>query len=914
MKVSAPIIRKLDENTINRIAAGEVVQHPCAAIKEMLENSLDAGSSVITITVKGGGLQLLQIQDNGHGIRKQDLGILCERFTTSKLKCFEDLKTIATFGFRGEALASITHVSHVTIVTRTSDQPCAYKARYLDGKLVPLQPGDKCDPKACAGTIGTTITVENLYYNMQTRRQAFNTNINENYQRIVDVANKYAIHYGDQGVSLTCKKQGAITPDVHTTTQSSIIDNIKVIYGVALGNELKPFQFSCGNINDPSISTLPSESNNDGGTDTLAFSCQGYVSNPNYSRKKGVYIFFINNRLVECQSIKKTIELIYKDILPKHSHPFIYLSFHMPTHHVDVNVHPTKKEVQFMYEEELLLAMYKALTNLLVSANESRVFYTQTSLLPTISSSSVYDNKFDSCGEKGENENGDGDEQFSRGHICRDEASRSTVPFSDLSCVDEDLDTDFMSTSVSKNNDSSGNSDNVYDVNESPKLVTSGDSSTGIPMSRESSMRITSNASAGARTQGSSSQSRQASKLVRVDSSIAKIDSFFLKESAASSSSRSHSNEIPVLAASKAHTVTNDSLRATSVESMCLNGSGDSVIPGAFAKACPCCVVPEVAAVTSIESVEEAECEVDLDGVPELTSGKKRTLSMQEESEPEAPREEGVGDAKRFRLMPKLPHIVDSTNVSASVKTLQTAIYDQLHPGLANILKRHSLVGVVNDRFLLLQVGTRLLMADYKKMQWELCRQLLIRQTGALPIFALSPPPSLLSFLRVAIDSKDAEWTAEDGNKDALLDRMTEIFRTNRLVLQRMFGIEIDDQLRIQTLPDLLPGLLTPAPESLPMFFLRLTTEVDWTSDEAIIATCVAEEIAHLYCSRTMTAVNTEDKFTSNIPGLDPSLAEKVIWPMIKEYLVPTKALSDQTDLITQVAALEQLYKVFERC
>ena len=118
----APIIRKLDEKTVNRIAAGEIVQRPAAVVKEMIENSLDAGSTTISILCKQGGFAQLQIHDNGHGIRKDDLGIVCERFTTSKISDFEDLKEISTFGFRGEALASITHVAHVTVTTRTATQ------------------------------------------------------------------------------------------------------------------------------------------------------------------------------------------------------------------------------------------------------------------------------------------------------------------------------------------------------------------------------------------------------------------------------------------------------------------------------------------------------------------------------------------------------------------------------------------------------------------------------------------------------------------------------------------------------------------------------------------------------------------------------------------------------------------------
>eukprot|EP01041_Mallomonas_annulata_P007820 gene7820-15990_t len=244
--MTTPVIRKLDEATVNRIAAGEVVQSPAAAIKEMLENSLDAGSTNISVVAKGGGMQLLQIQDNGHGIRKEDLPILCERFTTSKITKYEDLQSVTTFGFRGEALASITHVAHVHIITRTATQQCAYKANYSDGKLVPFKSGDKADPKPCASTVGTSITVEDLFYNMQTRKQAFKNN-NEQYQKILDVMSKYSIHYGDKNISFICKKYGQNTPDLHTSTSNSTLDNIKNIYGSTLGKELLKFSTSYGN-------------------------------------------------------------------------------------------------------------------------------------------------------------------------------------------------------------------------------------------------------------------------------------------------------------------------------------------------------------------------------------------------------------------------------------------------------------------------------------------------------------------------------------------------------------------------------------------------------------------------------------------------------------------------------------------
>jgi DNA mismatch repair protein MLH1 len=152
-------IKRLDPDVVAQIAAGEVVQAPSNALKELIENCLDAKAKSISVQVKAGGFKLLQISDNGHGIKRADLDIVCERFTTSKLQKFEDLQNICTYGFRGEALASISRVAHVTITSKTQDQPCAYKAKYKDGKLEPFTPGGNPAPKPTAGVVGTQITV-----------------------------------------------------------------------------------------------------------------------------------------------------------------------------------------------------------------------------------------------------------------------------------------------------------------------------------------------------------------------------------------------------------------------------------------------------------------------------------------------------------------------------------------------------------------------------------------------------------------------------------------------------------------------------------------------------------------------------------------------------------------------------------
>ncbi|KAF9128870.1 DNA mismatch repair protein [Mortierella sp. GBA39] len=356
----APTIKRLDEAVVNRIAAGEIIHRPANALKELIENSLDAGSTSIQVSIKDGGLKLLQIQDNGHGIRVGDLAIVCERFTTSKLRTFDDLSTMSTYGFRGEALASVSHIAHVAITTKTKDSNCAYKASYSDGAIIPAKPGGAAEPKPCAGNNGTQISAEDLFYNVPTRRKALK-NATEEYNRVLDVVNRYAIH--NEGVSFTCRKVGSNTPDVHTTTSATVVDNIRHIYGSSVANELLSLE--------KSYPVYP-------------LKIKGWISNANYSVKKFVMLLFINHRSVESPAIRKAIEAVYTTYLPKNTHPWVYLSLEMDPRNVDVNVHPTKREVHFMNEEEVIATICEAIQDRLGDANVSRNFLTQT-LLPQVS-------------------------------------------------------------------------------------------------------------------------------------------------------------------------------------------------------------------------------------------------------------------------------------------------------------------------------------------------------------------------------------------------------------------------------------------------------------------------------------------------------------------------------------------------
>lgn len=291
-----------------------------------------------------------QIQDNGTGIRKEDLEIVCERFTTSKLETFEDLSTISTYGFRGEALASISHVAHLTIQTKTADltQKCAYKASYSDGKL-------NGSVKPCAGNQGTQITVEDLFYNVPQRKQAFKS-ANEEFQHISEVVSKYAVH--NAHVAFSLKKMGE-HPSVRTQHNASHRENISLIYGNDIGKELLELQ-----------------------TDdtTYRFKMNGFITNINYSSKKSTFLLFINHRLVESTALKLAIDQIYALYLPKGNHPFMYLSLEIDPNNVDVNVHPTKHEVHFLYEDEITEQIKILVEKTLLGSNESRKFYSQTRL------------------------------------------------------------------------------------------------------------------------------------------------------------------------------------------------------------------------------------------------------------------------------------------------------------------------------------------------------------------------------------------------------------------------------------------------------------------------------------------------------------------------------------------------------
>uniref|UniRef100_A0A0K0EEM3 DNA_mis_repair domain-containing protein n=1 Tax=Strongyloides stercoralis TaxID=6248 RepID=A0A0K0EEM3_STRER len=324
------VIKRLPSDVVNLIAAGEIIAKPSNAVKELIENSMDAGATEISITISEGGLSLLQVQDNGCGIDKEDLMIVAERFTTSKLTSTEDLKKMQTYGFRGEALASISCISDLNITSRVATSGVAYSVNFVSGK-----PDGAIN--VSAGKVGTTVSAKNLFKNLEARKKSFR-NSTEERNRISDVIVRYAIE--NPHISFAFKSN-LNRISFRTTGDNNIRDCISSLLGADIGGSLVERNFS---------------------DERLHFECKFVFTKPKaihtstYIKtkveNKRIFFIFINKRLVECTSLQNAINNIF-NTCDKVCH-FISISLKISPERVDVNVHPAKKDVIFLNSEQII--------------------------------------------------------------------------------------------------------------------------------------------------------------------------------------------------------------------------------------------------------------------------------------------------------------------------------------------------------------------------------------------------------------------------------------------------------------------------------------------------------------------------------------------------------------------------------
>lgn len=313
-----PKINLLDDNTIRKIAAGEVIERPSSIVKELVENSIDANSSQIIIEIKDGGTTYIRVTDDGIGMEKEDIILAFERHSTSKLKNIEDLYKIVSMGFRGEALSSIVSVSNVEIISRTKENSVGNKAVFEDGKLKSIEP--------IGANVGTTIIVKDVFSNIPVRKKFLKTNSTEE-RYVADIVTKIAL--GNPSVSIKLIRDGKLALNTNGSSEET-----NVIYQL-LGKDIAK-----------GINLIEFEDDN------LSF--KGYFSNNNiYRSNRNSQYLFVNNRYVYDYKLAKVIEEQYSSILPINKHPIFILYININPALIDVNIHPTKQEIKFIEENKI---------------------------------------------------------------------------------------------------------------------------------------------------------------------------------------------------------------------------------------------------------------------------------------------------------------------------------------------------------------------------------------------------------------------------------------------------------------------------------------------------------------------------------------------------------------------------------
>lgn len=319
----ADIIRLLPEYLANQIAAGEVVQRPASVVKELLENSVDAGSTSVQLIVKEAGKQLIQVVDNGSGMSETDARMSFERHATSKIKTTEDLFRIRTMGFRGEAMASIAAVAQVELKTRKPESDTGTKLVVEGSQIVEQSP--------VAVPEGTSVCVKNLFFNVPARRNFLKTNAVE-MRHILDEFQRVAL----------------ANPQIAFT----LIQNDSEVYQLPAGKLSQRIVSLFGNNYKEQLASVEE--------DTPALVVKGYIGKPEFSKKtRGEQFFFVNNRFIKSGYLNHAVMNAFEGLLPKDSHPFYVLFLETDPQTIDINVHPTKTEIKFE-DEKTMYAILQA--------------------------------------------------------------------------------------------------------------------------------------------------------------------------------------------------------------------------------------------------------------------------------------------------------------------------------------------------------------------------------------------------------------------------------------------------------------------------------------------------------------------------------------------------------------------------
>lgn len=320
-----PNITVLDQNTINKIAAGEVIERPASVVKELLENAIDAKATAVTVEIREGGTSFIRVTDNGCGIPKEEVPLAFLRHSTSKIKSVEDLFTISSLGFRGEALASIASVSQVELITKTSSG--------LTGTRYQIDGGEERSIEEVGAPEGTTFIARSLFYNTPARKKFLKTPMTEG-AHVAELVEKLALSHPEVSIRFIQNNQNKL----HTSGNHNLKDLIYTVFGREIAANLLEVT-----VDRPDIGV------------------KGYIGKPVIARGNRNYEnYFINGRYIKSSIISRAIEEAYKPFMMQHKYPFTMLHFTIEPELLDVNVHPTKMDLRFRDGEEIYHLVYQA--------------------------------------------------------------------------------------------------------------------------------------------------------------------------------------------------------------------------------------------------------------------------------------------------------------------------------------------------------------------------------------------------------------------------------------------------------------------------------------------------------------------------------------------------------------------------
>ncbi|KAJ3449382.1 DNA mismatch repair protein mlh1 [Anaeramoeba flamelloides] len=918
-------IKKLSEQVIRQIAAGEVVQRPSSALKELLENSLDAGSTQIKIHIRKGGMKMLRVIDNGCGIKVEDLPILCERFTTSKLRSYSDLQSVSTFGFRGEALSSISYVSHLTVTTQSRGSPLAYKAHYKDSKLVhprSQQNSKKQEepaPIPVAGIPGTQIEIENLFYNQPSRLRSLR-NTNQEANQILHVVRCYSIN--NPQVTFIVTQDNKSLPLLHnkSSTGDQSFERIEEIYSLNSKKCLFNLQ----------INTLINS--------TFRLKLNGSVSNVKYFKKqkekafkKQHFILFINKRLVENNQMKSQINKIYKQVLNTKGKPFIFFNLILPPECVDVNVHPTKKEVKFLNEDSIIEIINKKIQKLLSNELDLKTIEQEKEEQGQGKERELHQEP-----EKEKEREKEQEKVKDKYDLINPNQNQKIIENKDEVTLN-----DLLLHQQNSNNNNNNNTLNqsrlpISDLTP-PSSFSSSQSSPLLPNNFSSPIKIS-----------SSTQSPLSSSIILNDKNNSQQNDFSPSINNGEQKHNSNKNQDDInmtgierilgIGGNDITTKTfgdldniNLNFPDRSSSSPPISSSLSSSIPSPFAKKNNIIYLGTEYSNQNNYS-NNNDLNKNLFSIAEknkmnqnYVDNRKRKIEHIDQNnqikkikKKSKNKLNNIQYSKKPKRKKKKKKKKKKKHKEIRLKTILLLIQEfesKEHKELTTIFREGKLISVLDTDFALIQHGVVLYLCDIEIITREYLYQNILRNFRNLNYIHFKNGISLYSLLLLGLNSKHSGWGPGDGDKREIADIIINLLNSQQKMLFDYFSIKINKNKRLLTLPLVTPNYC-PDPKSLPMFILRLGPEIEWKTEKECFES-LAHEIARFYTPANRThycklpSKMDKKQYLKQEKKRHRIIFKDKIFPELQKSFIATQSLIHNHAII-QIAQVDLFDQIFD--